>query len=152
MSYHTSASVTGDPSQFMNVALSTLTMAGFRVSSRSEHNLTLKGPGWNSTHESGLTGASAIHLAWGSGRLELNAELGGVDRMKCFLLLFPIGILAVVFVAVASAAGLTSAAALTTGGNLLLWMAVVPLMIHWQRRRTCRALDALLVNSAAAGG
>ena len=66
----------GDSERAFDLALATLTAAGFRVSSKTSATVDFEGPGMNSTQQSPLVGASRIQLSRGSSELSLVAELG----------------------------------------------------------------------------
>ena len=73
----------------LQAALVTLTNNGFAIVNRDENSADLTGPGLNSTRQNPLLGASRIHLLLQGQQLRLDAELGGVDSMRRFLMRFP---------------------------------------------------------------
>ena len=77
-------------------ALITLTNNGFAIVNRDANSAELTGPGLNSTKQNPLLGASRIRLKREGEELRLDAELGGVDSMRRFLMRFPL-ILGVAF-------------------------------------------------------
>ncbi len=87
--YSTSAVTTCSADGVLQTALATLTNNGFTIVNREKHSVDLTGPGLNSTKQNPLLGASAIHLEMRGQQLHLDAELGGVDSMRRFLMRFP---------------------------------------------------------------
>ena len=87
--FSTSAKVTKPTGDALLAALNTLTNIGFAINSRDEHIAMLTGPGLNSTNQNPLLGASQICLALDGDQLRLDAQLGGVDSMRRFLMRFP---------------------------------------------------------------
>jgi hypothetical protein len=158
MQYTASLPFDGNVSQAFGLAEAALSGLGFRITQRTAAELELTGPGMNSNRQSPLVGASRIHLRGGHRELVLEAELGGVQRMQRFVMLFPIGlvsflgvVLTVVFWATQGPGLWLAPVAAATGGNAALWLLLGPLMARSIRSRTCRALDALLANMVAVG-
>lgn len=87
--YSTSAVSTRSTEDVLQAALATLTNNGFAIVNRDENTAELTGPGLNSTKQNPLLGASRIKLRLQDQQLCLNAELGGVDSMRRFLMRFP---------------------------------------------------------------
>ena len=87
--FSTSAKVTKPTGDALLAALNTLTNIGFAINSRDEHIAMLTGPGLNSTNQNPLLGASQICLALDGDQLRLDAQLGGVDSMRRFIMRFP---------------------------------------------------------------
>ena len=87
--YTTSTETPGPTGEILQAALTVLTNNGFAIVNRDELTASLKGPGLNSTRQNPLLGASAIRLALEGNQLRLDADLGGVDSMRRFLMRFP---------------------------------------------------------------
>jgi hypothetical protein len=87
--FSTSAVTTKPRDDVLLAALAILTNNGFAIVSRDKNSANLTGPGLNSTRQNPLLGASAIHLEIHDQQLRLDAELGGVDSMRRFLMRFP---------------------------------------------------------------
>jgi len=87
--FSTSAVTNMATEDVLQAALTTLTNNGFAIVNRDEKSADLTGPGLNSMRQHPLLGASKIHLELQGQQLRLNAELGGVDSMRRFLMRFP---------------------------------------------------------------
>ncbi len=152
MQYASSLPFSGNVDHAFRLAESALVALGFRIAERTPTSLRLAGPGMNSTRESALVGASQIQVHGTRGELTLNADLGGVERMARFVILFPLGLGLALALFFALTFGPAQGAALTAaGGYILLWMFVGPLMSRYIRARTCRGLDALLASMVTIG-
>jgi hypothetical protein len=158
MQYASSLPFSGNVDKAFSLAESALTGIGFRITERTAASLEMVGPGMNSSRDSPLVGASRIHIRGGRGKIAVEADLGGVQRMSRFVTLFPLGLcltlfilLALVFSALSGPENSIVNAATATGGIALLWLLLGPLISRWIRARTCRGLDALLANMVAVG-
>lgn len=165
--YSATASVLGSPESALQSALTTLTHCGFRILHRESSSVTLEGPGLNSTRQNPLLGASVVHLRADADRIDLQAELGGVERMTKFLYRFPLGLgigLGLVFGVIAMLVGQSIGNVFDLPGWMqgwrialvamplaLLpvtpWIIISPLMSQMILRRTERALETLLHNA-----
>ena len=155
MTYSLTVPFSGNPSRALDFAVSTLTGVGFRLETRESSSLELTGPGMNSTRQSPLLGATRIQFFVHHQELDVEAELGGVERMRKFIQLFPIGLLltlgatllgifwAVMPQAFPLAASVTG---LALGVNAIVWLVAAPLMSRQIERRSCEALDAFVNN------
>jgi hypothetical protein len=158
MQYASSLPFRGDTESAFRLAESALTATGFRLTERAPESMELVGPGMNSTRQSALVGASRVRVRRGDATLELEAELGGAERMSRFVTLFPIGlvlflgvVLSAVFLIVFGAGMWIAPVAAVVGVNAGLWLFLGPAMARGIRARTERALDALLANMAVVG-
>jgi hypothetical protein len=88
--FSTSAVTKVATADVLQASLITLTNNGFAIVNRNEDSADLTGPGLNSTKQNPLLGASRIRLKLQGQQLRLDAELGGVDSMRRFLLRFPL--------------------------------------------------------------
>jgi hypothetical protein len=159
-SYRTTIPFRGDLAKAFDMALAALTPIGFRVIRKEASSLELAGPGMTSTKQSALLGASRLHLAVRGSELSVDAELGGVQRMSRFILYFPPGLCLFLFIVVVATFALVSPqalgrsaaiAAVATGANAVIWVLLAPLLVRHVRRRSCRAVETLALNVAAAG-
>jgi hypothetical protein len=158
MEYASAVAFEGDTAKAFDLAAAALTSLGFRIVARDSSSLDLMGPGMTNTRQSPLLGASRIRVSRSAHELWLKAELGGAERMKRFLTLFPVGLslfLCVLFFVLFSfvfdhRAWVVPVVAVT-GANALLWLLLAPLLARQVHARTCRGLDALLNNTAGAG-
>lgn len=87
--FSTFAVTTKPTEDVLQAALLTLTNNGFAIVKRDGKSADLTGPGLNSTIHNPLLGASRIHLELHGHKLSLDAELGGVETMRRFLMRFP---------------------------------------------------------------
>ena len=158
---HHSAAIpfSGDSSRAFDLAISSLTSIGFRIENRDSGVVEFSGPGMNSTRESPLRGASQLTIREGIQELSVEAELGGVERMCRFVRIFPVALnfflllLAVIITAATHPAVLpivAGVAGAATGVNALVWFALSPMICRRLERKTCRFIDTLLENLAAA--
>ncbi len=158
----TSKEMAGASNESMRAALTTLTNNGFTIVQSDPEQAVLTGPGYNSTNQNPLRGASKILLDVKGEELRLVAELGGVDRMLYRLRQTPIwillggGLLVSIFALVFSLLGINIfrnwILTVTTVMSVLLpalpWLYLVPKLSKMVRSRTEQAL-ANLVNNAA---
>ena len=158
MDYTTAVPFDGKTAAAFDLAAAALTSLGFRIVARDDSSLDASGPGMTSTREGALLGASRIRVTRKPRELAVDAELGGVRRMKRFLAVFPaglsLGLLAVFFVVfglVFDHRGWVVPVVAATVGNALLWLILAPVMARHVRARTCRGIDTLLNNMALAG-
>ena len=153
MQYRESIPFAGDPAKAFDMATTILTGNGFRIVEKGEHSLAFSSPGMSSTKQNPLLGASEIRVERRVGELEIQAELGGVQRMRTFLILFPIGLalfLFVLFGILFREKGILFTAGVSVG-PLLPWVVLTPLLSAVTKRRTERALTDLLANMDMAG-
>jgi hypothetical protein len=158
MQYSTSSPFRGDTGKAFGLAEPALTAIGFRLTERTANSIEFIGPGMNSTRESPLVGASRIHIRNESGKLELAAELGGVQRMSRFVTYFPIGLVLFLGIVLAAVFGIVFGQGMWTVGlwaavgiNALIWLILGPMVTRHIRKRTDHALDPLLANMVAVG-
>lgn len=165
--YTTSTETPGPTGEILQAALTVLTNNGFAIVNRDELTASLKGPGLNSTRQNPLLGASAIRLALEGNQLRLDADLGGVDSMRRFLMRFPflLGLGLGLFFGVGG--GLMFGQLFGVGfgvpwaqgwawmllalGFAMLpvspWLVLSPMISKWIRTRTQHALQTLVRNA-----
>lgn len=158
MHYSAAVPFQGDVEKAFALAVSALTALGFRIEGQSAQSVELRGPGMHSSRQSPLVGASHLAIRSAQGELLLEADLGGVRRMANFVNYFPLilvlGLGAVLYVVFNFRFGQgvwSVAVGAAVGGNAAIWLLLGPLMARGIRRRTERALDALLANLVAVG-
>lgn len=163
--YSQSISLSGDKTLALQAAMAILTSQGFAIVSREKSCVEFRGSVMNSTRQPPITGASAIQVSVAQGQLALNAELGGVTRMRRFLIWFPPGLAAVLSLTLAAvglgmgqAFGVGFGAPIAAGWNFATfgalacllavspWIVISPLLIRSMRARTLKALDDCLAN------
>ena len=170
--FSTSAITTTPTEDVLQAALLTLTNNGFAIVKREGNFVDLAGPGLNSTRQNPLLGASRVRLELHGHELSLDAELGGVETMRRFLMRFPfiLGLgLGLVFGIVGGVAfgrqfgvgfGVPWAQGLTwmlfaIGGAMLPvfpWLFLSPMMSKTVRTRTQSALTTLVTNAVQLHG
>ena len=165
--FSTSATVLGTPARALHSAVTTLTNNEFAIVHCDDARATLTGPGLNSTRQNPLLGATRIDLRVDDNRLDVDAELGGVDSMRRFLTWFPLllgaGLGAVAGGLFFSQFGDDLDLPWAEGWQRILfavgaamlpvapWLVLSPMMARWICNRTQRALETLVNNAAHAG-
>ena len=169
MTYYKTVTFDGDSDQVLSTVFTILTNNGFRVETRSDNQIEFAAPRMNSTRQNPIIGASPIRVDAKHGRLTVNAEFGGVDTMKRFMVRFPmlLGLgLALVFSSITiitmvacflmdaelGPAWRQMKTALVTGilAPMLAvspWLFIGPRMADHLRKRTTEALDTLVSNA-----
>ena len=93
-SYSFSTPFTGNSGDALDVARIALLSLGFELLKDADEELEASGPGMHSNQQPDLLGATHIHFKVNESDINVNATLGGVDKMKKFILYFPPGLLA----------------------------------------------------------
>jgi hypothetical protein len=169
--FATSGTAACSPQDALKSALATLTSNGFAITRRDATSATLTGPGLNSSRQNPLLGASRIDLRIDNKLLQVNAELGGIDTMRRFLMWFPflLGLgLGLVFVVIGGVVGQQSGLGFGVPGaqgwrwaltamvcailSVAPWLVLSPVMARMFRNRTQRALETLVNNATFAEG
>jgi hypothetical protein len=156
MEYSKTVPFTGRASKALEVARSTFLPQGFQIVASNDYELRVTGPGINSTRENPLKGISAASIIASTSVIEMKATLGGVEKMKKFLIFFPLG-MAVLFLIVFGVLALTQPAFrhpwifLIPILALSPWLFLAPLMARMIGRRTMQAIDTLLNNMVMVG-
>jgi hypothetical protein len=170
--FSTYAVTTKPTEDVLQAVLVKLTNNGFAIVKRDGKSVELTGPGLNSTRQNPLLGASRIRLELHGHELSLDAELGGVETMRRFLMRFPfmLGLgLGLFFGVVGGIAfgrqfgvgfGVPWAQGLTwmllaIGGSMLPvtpWLFLSPMMSKMMRTRTQNALTTLVTNAVQLPG
>lgn len=158
MQYAATSPFRGDARGAFGLAESSLTALGFRLTGRTADSLEMTGPGMSSSREDGLMGATLVTVTGGRGELGITADLGGVAFLSRFVTYFPpalclflAAVLSAVFGVLFGPGLWLAAVAAATGGETLLWLLLGPHLARGFRKRTDRALDALLADMVAAG-
>lgn len=148
----------GDVEKAFGLAEPALTALGFRVDHRTATELVMTGPGMNNSNQSPLVGASRIQVTKGNRELSLDADLGGVQTMSRFVMLFPPAltlviafVLIVVFLLVKGPGRWLYTILLAAIPIELVWLIIGSYMARRFRRQTCAAMDTLLANMVAVG-
>jgi hypothetical protein len=159
MQHQHSVRIPGDPARALEFAVAVLASVGFRITRREPNAAELRGPGFKSSHENSLRGASAVRLRTHFDQLTLDAELGGVEWMGKFLFWFPtllcfgLGVvLSIVFYFVLGPGNWFYLVVAVVAADGILWNFLGPYIARRLETRTRTELDTLLVNAAAASG
>jgi len=151
-----SINTSADSQTAANTLLNTLLPLGFRIVNQSSHSLVVESPGYNSTRQNTLLAMSRAEFTFSRSKIDLQAELGGIDRMARLLLFLILGLgildTAIFFGlwffldAFRSSMWLLYIPTLA----LLPWLIVGPLIIRIIRKNAERAAITLLENAAGA--
>lgn len=168
MTYSNSVAVTGDAQRVLASASTILMTIGFEVVEQAGDRIEFVGPGLSSTRQNPILGASKLIVGVEHGRLFVNADYGGVDSLRRFMIRFPlllgIGIgsvfaviLSVVFlvlyilgVDMGPAWAIAWLSPLMAFGIALTsvspWIFLAPWITRHLQRKTADALDTLMTN------
>ena len=142
-----------EPERLLDLARTTLAAAGFRVGPAAGGELVAEGLPPMSTKRNPLTLATRIRVRAAAGGLELEAELGGVRRLRAFVLVFPLGLGLLISASFALAArfgGMPPGAWWIPLVAASPWLVLAPLMAAWIRRRAIAAVERLADSLASA--
>src|ERR1044071_6449372 len=89
---------TGDAKRALGVAETTLIALNFQIKSVGEGELSVAGPGINSTRENPLKAMTSGEFVIRDAAIHVKARLGGAEKMVKFLRIFP-ALMAVFFLA-----------------------------------------------------
>lgn len=156
MEYSKTVPFAGNKARALDVARSTFMSQGFQIVASSEVELRVTGPGLNSTRENPLRGVSEASVFIRASVIEVKALLGGVQKMKTFLRLFPLGMFLLFMVVFGVLAWrlppfrqwwifLIPALALSP------WLVLTPLIARSIGKKTMQAVDTLLNNMMIVG-
>jgi len=147
MPYVSATVISGPPEEALKVVRDALVANAFTILSATPTEFTAAGPGLTSSRQNSLLGASKVSLRVENSVLHLQAELGGAARLGLFATLFPLalGVFLAVVLGLARKPNGLIAPLLAVGP----WLVVGPLMAVLFRKRTEKALNALLQSTAA---
>ena len=159
--HESSAEMRGDPRRVLDALVIALSSNGFRVDRRTDSEVELTGPARLGMHHQALAGASRIVAKAAQRRLALTAELGGVERLRRFLLILPVGICVVLVISLGGVFAFTfdrsqwkfiaTLLGSILGIELLTFLIVGPLVTRKFESKTREALDALATSVATVG-
>jgi hypothetical protein len=158
----------GDVNKALDFATVVLAKNSFIIQNKKGSALEMLGPGMRSNRQDPILGVSRIHISADRSQLIVDAELGGVDRMRRFLTYFPVSMALGFILLFGGVAGLIFGQLSGVGFGvpaapgwwwlamtvpisvfpLLPWLFLSPLMIRSIRKKTVLALDTLLNNMA----
>jgi hypothetical protein len=129
---------------------------GFQIVASSDYELRVTGPGLNSTKENQLKGVSEASSIIRASAIEIKAMLGGTEKLKTFLRLFPLA-LALFFLIVVGVMAWAEPMFrhlwifLIPLLALSPWLFLAPLISRMIEKRTTQAIDTLLSNMVVMG-
>lgn len=151
MEYAKKAQFTGSAAKAMEAARTTFMQNNFQITANSDYELRVVGPGMTGTKENPLKGVSEATINIRSSEIEVRATLGGAQRLKNFVLFFPLG-MALLFFVIFGVLSLS----LPQFRNWMVflipvlalspWLVISPLMAKAIEKRTIAAVDTLLNN------
>jgi hypothetical protein len=149
MKYVASTTITGSPEIALARIRDALLANGFTITTAKSTELAVTGPGLMSTKENPLRGVSVATFLTQGGQLHVQAELGGAAFLGRFAIYFPLG-LGLFFVAVFGLGRLSSGPAAVIAPLLSVspWLILGPLIARMIRKRTEKAINALLQGAA----
>lgn len=156
MEYSKSVPFIGHAARALDVARSAFVGHGFQIVANSDYELRVTGPGINSTKENPLRGVTEALIIIRSDSIEIKAVLGGAQKMKTFLRLFPLGLalfFLIIFGALAWSLPDFRRAWIFLIPLLALspWLFLGPLIARTIEKRTKQAVDTLLNNMMMMG-
>lgn len=146
----------GRAARALSVAQSAFINQGFEIVANSDYELRVKGPGISSTRQNPLKGVSEASIIIRSSAIEIKAILGGAQKMKTFLRLFPLG-MALFFLLVFGVLAWTLPVLrhvwifLIPLAALSPWLFLAPVMGRTIENKTRQAVDTLLSNMIMVG-
>lgn len=153
MDYSRTASIQGDGQKELDHVRLIFMQEGYEVSTISSKRIEVNGGSPLNKKNGPLHGVSRAVFQVSAGSLLVEADLGGIRKMRSFLLLFLPGlglVLAISFL-LAGVTGDRPAYMAFVFAFLPLspWVVVGPALLYFKRRSTVRALDTMLKNLQA---
>lgn len=154
--YAKSVPFEGRAGKALSVAQSAFISQGFEIVGRGDSELRVTGPGMNSTRQNPLRGVTEASIVVRSTAIEIRAVLGGVQKLKTFLRVFPLAMaifFMVVFGVIAWQVPVFRHFWIFLFPLLALspWLVIAPVMGRAIERRTRQAVDTLLSNMVMLG-
>jgi hypothetical protein len=156
MEYSKAVPFTGHAARALDVARSTFVGQGFQIITNSDYELRVTGPGITSSRENPLKGVSEASIIVRPSAIEIKAILGGVQRMKMFLRLFPLGMALLFLIVFGVLAWMLPGFRhawifLIPVLALSPWIFLGPLIVRSIGKKTAQAVDMLLSNMMMMG-
>jgi hypothetical protein len=156
MEYSKTVPFMGRGARALDVARSTFVGQGFQITASSDDELRVTGPGINSTRQNPLRGISEASIIIRASAIEIKAILGGAQKMKTFMRLFPLGMalfFMLVFGVLAWRLPLLRNVWFFLVPLLALspWLFLAPLIARSIEKNTVQAVDTLLSNMMMMG-
>ena len=132
----------GDIASAFGLARTALVSQGFEILADTGSELRAQGPWMRSTHQAAIVGASDLLLRVDGSMIAATATLGGVARMRAFVVLFPPAlILSLMLMPLFQGNPVPWVHA---GLMIAPWLLISPWMANSMERRTRRAVDAIV--------
>ncbi len=147
MQYVSATAISGRPGTAVRVVRDALVANAFTIVSANPTAFTATGPGLSSSNQNPLLGISKVSLRAEGGVLDVQAELGGASRLGLLAIFLPLA-LGVLLAAIFYLANKPNAV-IAPLGAVAPWLVLGPLMARMIRRRTEKAINALLESSAS---
>ena len=154
--YSTSVAYSGSAKRALAIAQNALIAANFQITSKTDYELHAIGRGITSTRQDPLKAATDITILIRNSSIEVNAVLGGADRMKKFLRVLPLG-MALLFLLVFGTIAVFVPdfrrwwIFLIPVAALLPWLILGPVLTRSVRTQAEAAINSLLGNMALLG-
>ncbi|GMV90747.1 MAG: hypothetical protein AMXMBFR82_05250 [Candidatus Hydrogenedentota bacterium] len=150
MDYKKTVPITGDGRKVLDQARNTFIQQGFDVSPVSGHQFEARGEKLLRNNHNPFHGVSRADFMIAGGMLTVDAALGGVRRLRNFLIVFPPALalaIAVIFSLLGEFAGQPwYVPFLLALAPVVPWIFIAPLMTYSFQRKVIRTLDSLLEN------
>jgi hypothetical protein len=149
MPYVSATAISGRPETAIRVVRDALVANSFTIVSANPTAFTATGPGMSSSNQNPLLGISKVSFRAEGGLIHVQADLGGASRLGLFAMVFPpaLGVLlAAIFYLTQNQ---NPNAVVAPLGAVAPWLVLGPLMARWIRRRTEKAIHALLQSTAS---
>jgi hypothetical protein len=150
MDYSKGIPFVGDCEVALNAARLVLMQHGFTFGSIKDGVFEATGPGMSSSKQNPLMGASSVRITCAGGELRIEASFASIRKLGRTLAAVFAGV-AVLLCAIFAVVfwGQDPRLALMGIAPFLPWIVLLPVLLSMLRKRTIRALDALLANAAA---
>lgn len=151
--YEKSVGFSGDVESAITLAKNIFAANGFKISQIDQTEFSVTGPGMSSTKQNPIRGLSRGKLKFTGETLAFTGELGGVEFMKKFLIIFPLALGIGMTLLFAGIGGITKQNDLSGFIPLLTvapWIFISPIMIKVIQKRTEDAVATALENISKA--
>jgi len=146
MEYKTSVPFAGSADAAIDIARSQFIVHGFKVNQSGPAEITVTGPGMQSTNQNPILGVTQAKISITSGHISVCAELGGVKFMQRFIYIFPPALCAFLGFTMAFFPNTPKHSPLIVIAVAAPWLVISPLMAKMIKTRTTKAVDTLVHN------
>ncbi len=138
----------GDTAAAFDLARTALVSQGFEILKETATEMRAQGPGMHSNQQPPIVGVSDFLLRVAGSKIAATATLGGVAKMKAFVVLFPPGL-----VISLTLMGFFMGSDEWWYGFLLVapWLLISPWMASMMERTTVKAVDSMVRGMAQVG-